>query len=593
MNKRGIAIITALMTGISMAASPAVCLADDGSGITKDETVYVVTDSEGDSEDVIVSEHLINENKIDRISDRTTLSDIENVKGDEKFTRGGENLTWEAGGNDIFYQGRTDRELPVKMTVSYKLDGSDISGSELQGKSGDVEIDITYDNSAKYEGNTVPFVVMTGFLVTDSCLKDIRVDNGKVIDDGEKQIVIGMAAPGLAQAAGIGESDLGLGNSVSIKARAENFAVEDMMTIVTNSVFEDIDTDELEALDFDDQIKELDNGSKKLMTGTRLLYNGIDTMDSNRESLTGGVHQLDQGASALYSNLENIKDLVSANASYMNYVNGVLSDSLPALKQESADLRNQLEEISSSAETDDIKPVDKVQDITDTSTLREDARKLRELRDKAPEEDKASYDAIIADMEKAADNESGMISRINGEIDRANAEIQENAASVDNQSETIQAALADANRIYDDAAKVQIVKSVINVPGSLGPGKPSWKYISDTLYGSFFSDGSTPTVVTGAKGLAEGMNALSQSTETLSTGISQLDKGALEVNKGMEKLYSQGIKKIVDLYNNDLKGLTGNLTGLLDAGKGYNSFTETSLSGNGSVKFIYKTRISE
>ena len=76
MNKRGIAIITALMTGISMAASPAVCMADDGSGITKDETVYVVTDSEGDSEDVIVSEHLMNKNKIDRISYRTTLSNI-------------------------------------------------------------------------------------------------------------------------------------------------------------------------------------------------------------------------------------------------------------------------------------------------------------------------------------------------------------------------------------------------------------------------------------------------------------------------------------------------------------------------------------
>ena len=581
------------MTGITMVASPAVCLADEVSGITKDETVYVVTDSEGDSEDVIVSEHLINKNKTDRISDSTTLSDIENVKGDEKFTRDGDSLTWEAGGNDIFYQGRTDKELPVKMTVSYKLDGSDISGSELQGKSGDVEISINYDNSAKYGGNTVPFIVMTGFLVTDSCLKDIRVDNGKVIDDGEKQIVIGMAAPGLAGTAGLGEANPGLGDSVTIKARAENFAVEDMMTIVTNSVFEDIDTDELEGLDFDDKIKELDNGSKKLITGTRLLYNGIDTMDSNRESLTDGVQQLDQGASALYSNLDKIKELVSANASYLDSVNRVLSDSLPALKQESSDLRSQIEEINGSAETADIKPVEKVQDVTDASTLNEDAQKLRELKDKAPEEDKASYDAIIADIEKAADNENSMISRINGEIDRANAGIQENASAVNNQSDNIQAALAGAERIYDDASKVQIAKSVINVPGSLGPGKPSWKYISDTLYGSFFSDGSTPTVLTGAKGLADGMDALSESTETLSTGISQLDKGALEVNRGMEKLYSQGIKKIVDLYNNDLKGMASSLSGLLDAGKGYSSFSDPSYSDNGSVKFIYKTKISE
>ena len=581
------------MTGITMVASPAVCLADEVSGITKDETVYVVTDSEGDSEDVIVSEHLINKNKTDRISDSTTLSDIENVKGDEKFTRDGDSLTWEAGGNDIFYQGRTDKELPVKMTVSYKLEGSDISGSELQGKSGDVEISINYDNSAKYGGNTVPFIVMTGFLVTDSCLKDIRVDNGKVIDDGEKQIVIGMAAPGLAGTAGLGEANPGLGDSVTIKARAKNFAVEDMMTIVTNSVFEDIDTDELEGLDFDDKIKELDNGSKKLITGTRLLYNGIDTMDSNRESLTDGVQQLDQGASALYSNLDKIKELVSANASYLDSVNRVLSDSLPALKQESSDLRSQIEEINGSAETADIKPVEKVQDVTDASTLNEDAQKLRELKDKAPEEDKASYDAIIADIEKAADNENSMISRINGEIDRANAGIQENASAVNNQSDNIQAALAGAEMIYDDAQKVQFAKSVINDPDILGPGMPSWEYISKTLYRSFFSKGSTPTVLTGAKGLADGMDALSESTETLSTGISQLDKGALEVNRGMEKLYSQGIKRIVDLYNNDLKGMAGSLSGLLDAGKGYSSFSDPSYSDNGSVKFIYKTKISE
>ena len=147
--------------------------------------------------------------------------------------------------------------------------------------------------------------------------------------------------------------------------------------------------------------------------------------------------------------------------------------------------------------------------------------------------------------------------------------------------------------IYDDAQKVQFAKSVINDPDILGPGMPSWEYISKTLYRSFFSKGSTPTVLTGAKGLADGMDALSESTETLSTGISQLDKGALEVNRGMEKLYSQGIKKIVDLYNNDLKGMASSLSGLLDAGKGYSSFSDPSYSDNGSVKFIYKIKISE
>lgn len=593
MNKKKFSIVTAFITAVVMLASPAMCFADDGAGVEKDETVYVVTDSAGDAEDVIVSDHLVNQKGIEKISDRTNLTDIENVKGDEGFSRKGNSIIWDAGGNDIYYQGKTDSKVPVNMNVTYKLDGKQINGTRLQGKSGNVEIKISYSNSAVYGGNCVPFVAMTGFLVTDSCLTDIKIDNGKVIDDGEKQIVIGMAAPGVSQTLGLQANQQGLGDSVTITAKADNFAVEDMMTIVTNSMFEDIDTGVFAGLDYDDRIKELDRGSKSLVEGTRLLYGGISTMDSSKESLTEGVEKLNTGASALYTNLDKIKELVYANASYLNYVNGMLNDRLPALASRSNEVCESLEEISSSAGKVQVEPVNRIEDVTDTATIKEDIEKLKALKEKASEEDKAVYDSIISDMEKTAENESSIISTVNAQIDKANSQLQDNAAVLDGQNEKLEEALGEAYMVYDDARKVQIANSVINVPGTLGPDKPSWNYISDTLYGSFFGDGSTPTVITGAKGLAEGMDALNNSTGQLADGISRLDSGALDVSKGMQKLYSQGIKKIVNLYNNELKGMADGLSGMVDAGKGYNSFTKISPGVKGSVKFIYKTKISE
>ena len=243
-----IAYLTAVCTMAVMCGMPAVAFAEGG-GITKEETVYVVTDSTGTQEDVIVSDHLVNSGKAKTISDETTLSDIENVKGEETFKQNGDALTWDAEGNSIYYQGKTDAEVPVTLNVVYRLNDRVVSGSELQGQSGKVEIRIHYENNAEFEGTTVPFVVMTGLIVTDDSFKNIKINKGKVIDDGEKLLVVGMAAPGLAQTLGIGESELGIGSTVIITGDANKFAVEDMMTVVTNAFFEDIDSDSIDDLD--------------------------------------------------------------------------------------------------------------------------------------------------------------------------------------------------------------------------------------------------------------------------------------------------------------------------------------------------------
>lgn len=295
-----------LITLTAMCGMPVCAFASDSSQITKEETVYVVTDADGTQNDVIVSDHLINSGGMDVINDSSELEDIENVKGEEKFTQDGGSLKWKSGGNDIYYQGRTDAEVPISMDVSYKLDGKEISGADLQGKSGNAEINITYSNSAEYNGDTVPFIVMTGLIVTDDSFTDISIDNGKVINDGDKTIVAGMAAPGLAQTLGFGENELGLGDSVKITGTANEFAVEDMMTIVTNSVFEDIDTGKFGDLNYDAQINELNSGAKKLVSGSKELYSGIDYLNSQTDPLEEGVSELNKGSKQMKNGLDKL-----------------------------------------------------------------------------------------------------------------------------------------------------------------------------------------------------------------------------------------------------------------------------------------------
>ena len=221
---RILALLTAVLT-MTVMCLPASAFA--ANGVTKDETVYVVTDSSGTQQDVIVSDHLINKGKVKTIEDKTNLKDIENVKGEETFKQDGESLTWDAEGNGIYYQGRSEDEIPVAMDIVYRLNDKVVTGSELQGQSGKVEIKINYTNDAEFEGTTVPFVVMTGMVITDDSFKNIKVTKGKVIDDGDKLMVVGMAAPGLAQTLDIGESDLGIGSSVTITGDADKFAVEE------------------------------------------------------------------------------------------------------------------------------------------------------------------------------------------------------------------------------------------------------------------------------------------------------------------------------------------------------------------------------
>ena len=200
----------------------------------KEETVYVMADAYGEKKSVVVSEWLKNTAGAAEIKDKSELSDIENVKGDETFTRDGQNLTWQADGKPIYYQGTSEKELPISVKVSYTLDGKTVKAEELAGAKGTVKIRFDYENKAKEGDAYAPFLCVSGMLLDGENFSEVEVSSGKVIADGTRFIVVGLAMPGLQDSLNLSEdSQVSIPSYVEVTAQATNFSMDMALTFAT------------------------------------------------------------------------------------------------------------------------------------------------------------------------------------------------------------------------------------------------------------------------------------------------------------------------------------------------------------------------
>ena len=195
--------------------------------LSKNETVYVIADANGAAKKIIVSDWLKGVDTKGKVKDVSKLKDVKNVKGDETYTVNEDNAyEWAANGDDIYYQGTGTTELPVKLKLSYKLNGKTVSADEIAGKSGKVTIRIDYENTqkekVKINGKTeevnVPFLMLSGMILDDDKFKNVEVSNGKAINDGTRTIVAGFALPGMQDSLDIDKDEMEIPDYVEITA---------------------------------------------------------------------------------------------------------------------------------------------------------------------------------------------------------------------------------------------------------------------------------------------------------------------------------------------------------------------------------------
>lgn len=294
----------------------------------KDESVYLISDANGNVNKTIVVDHLKNKDKKDTLEDASNLSDIENVKGKEKFTQSGDKLTWQACGKDIYYQGTATAEPPVTQKVTYYLDGKEISPEDLAGKSGKVKIRFDYTNTTSYTETvngekqtvSVPFAAVTGLVLGDG-FENIEVTNGKAEVSDSSSVVLGYALPGLKDSLGIKDGDLdgdvNIPEYVEMTADVENFSMPAAMTFVVNAS-DYVSTDGIDTSDLDDMINDLKDASTKLQDGSKTLAEGTDTLSDGLSTLQSKLGTFASGVGTLQSGLKAYTDGVSTLSGGLN-----------------------------------------------------------------------------------------------------------------------------------------------------------------------------------------------------------------------------------------------------------------------------------
>lgn len=277
--------------------------------LTKDETVYVLAGADGSVEKIIVSDWIKNTVGSSSITDKSELTNIENLKGDETYTMNGDTMrVWDAQGNDIYYQGNIEKELPVDLRVSYKLDGKSISPADLAGKSGKITIRFDYKNNqyemVEIDGNQekiyVPFAMITGILLDNDIFTNVDVSNGKLINDGNRTVIAGIAFPGLQSNLNVDKEKFEIPDYVEITADVKDFEITNTVTIATNEIFNRLNTDELDSVDeLTDSLSALTDAMDQLMNGSSQLYDGLCTLLEKSGTLISGINQLADGAAKL------------------------------------------------------------------------------------------------------------------------------------------------------------------------------------------------------------------------------------------------------------------------------------------------------
>lgn len=285
--------------------------------ISKDETVYVLTGADGSVKKIIVSDWLKNELGSASVADKSDLSDIENVKGDESYTINGDNMTvWDAQGNDIYYQGNIQKELPVGLSVRYYLDGKSVSPEELKGKSGKVTIRFDYENrqyeTVQINGVNqriyVPFAMLTGMILDNDTFQNVQITNGKLVNDGDRTVVVGLAFPGLQENLNLSRDDLSIPDSVEITADVTNFSLGMTVTLACNDLFSQLGDVDLTSLDSTSALDQLTGAMDQLLSGSSALYEGLSTLLDKSSELVSGVEELAQGAAAIKSGADSVDD---------------------------------------------------------------------------------------------------------------------------------------------------------------------------------------------------------------------------------------------------------------------------------------------
>lgn len=601
----------------------------EGTEPKKEETVYVKANADGMVKEIVVSDILRNGNQTEILNDRSDLSGIKNIKGKEAFQKREDgSLVWQADGNDIYYQGKTKKTLPVEVKVTYYLEGEEIKPEKLAGKSGNIRIRFDYINhetqtvTISGEERTIytPFLAVTGLFLDEERFVNVEMENGRVISDGSRIMAGGMAMPGLSESIALAEvedmEDLDIPEYLELSAYTTDFALPLTMTAVTSDFAEEIDLDELDSYeDLKADMQELKDASVELVDGTHELVDGVVELKDGSVELYDGAVELDDGALELDDGAKELYDgAVKLDDGAYDLRDGAL-ELKNALKTYNAGL-DTLTAAMSNADGNghDITVVanqlsagvNQVVDSVMASTLSMVNANLAELSQFGigPFE---SVDAFLAfDLQSVSGELMGQLG--GGSVSGGNME--QIAGMLQEADQKIKAAQAEVRTTYTQLMTLKegmegLSGGISQVYGGITTQlKPGAEKILDgarELYDGTkeLKDGTeelldgTVELKDGTTELKDGTVELLDGTVELKDGVQELYDGSIELRDGMEEFDEDGIQKLYDMVCKDLQKVIDRARAVVDAGEAYQTFTQLAPGMKGSVKFLIETEAIE
>ena len=572
---------------------------------SKDETVYVLANADGSVKKIIVSDWIKN-NGGKTVSDKTELSDIKNVKGDESYVMDTDNMReWNADGKDIYYQGTISKALPVDLKVSYELDGKPVSAESLAGKSGKVTIRFDYTNNqyknVSIDGkNTkiyVPFVMLTGLLLDNDIFTNVEISNGKIINDGDRIIAVGFALPGMQENLNLSRDKVDIPDFVEITADVNNFALSNTLTVAANSIISDLDVSKLDSADdLQASLTELSSAMSKLLDGSSELYGGLSELLLKSNELISGVDKLANGASALSDGAAalsaGLSELVSNNDTLNAGAKQVFDTLLSTVSQKLKDNGITVDTLT----VENYKTV--IGGLLENPT---DSQKA-ELINIADAALNAKLSAIGVSQNCYGAVKVLLATKLNsGETqESAMAEI---AAMLQNISDPQNAAAIGAAAATAESENGKQIINAFCLNLANQTLEPTVKEAVAQLdsYNEFYKgvlaytagakqayDGSTE-LKNGAKELSDGANALKSGSSQLVGGVQQLTDGSKRLADGLKEFNEKGISKLTSLAGDDLGSLVTRIKATVEVSRDYKSFAGIADGTDGDVKFIYRT----
>lgn len=516
--------------------------------VSKEETVYVMAGDSGKANKIIVSEWLKNLGKKSLLKDRTELEKIENVKGEETL----ENGSWNAQGKDIYYQGEIDKELPVEMKISYYLDGKKVSAKEISGKSGNVKIRFDYTNNQKLDGVYVPFVLLTSMSLDNETFTDVEVVNGKAINDGQKSMVVGYALPGLEKSLNLSSTDINIPDYVEVTCKAEKFALDGTMTVATSSLLSDLDVGNINSMDdLNGAMDDLQSAAQQLQDGSVKLQSGADELSKGTGDLYNGTKTLREKVAQLAAGLQS----ASEGAAQLENGAGALQSGAGKLQSGAESLQGGIQQVASGVDS-------AVGGLS--QTIAGDKQVLAGLE---------QMQASAAQLELNEQQQAA----INQAVEQLEAGL----------SQTIAGQEAVSSGLTDGKGGLSQLESGA---GSLISGAKELNAGLGTLAGGA-KDLNTgiSAACRGAGLLEEGAESLAQGAGKVNNGAGSLAAGTRDLSSGISQFKSQGIDKLVEVFDGDLSKVKDRLKSLQNAAEDYQSFAGKKADAKGNVKFIYKT----